>query len=394
MASIYKRGGNANRNGCYYVTYMVQPGVRRTVKGCRDRTATEAYARKLEADAFLRTHGVIDTAADRHAHAETTPLVVKDRNENVVGGHVADFYNNIVARATTETHATSRRSQVCRIIETCKAKQISQLTPSRVQSALQELRAKGLSYRTCNQHLGAIKQFSRWLWRDGRASEYALAHLAAYNEALDHRHDRRALTDEELRKLIEAAENGPELYGISGRDRAILYRIAAGTGFRRNEIRSLTQESFDLDVAPPTVTVEAAYSKHRRRDVQPIRRDLADLLRPWLAWKKPGHPIIETSEWNWDDSSKMIQADLATAKVPFKDARGRFADFHSLRHTYITNIGRLPVSLKTHQELARHSQPALTMRYTHTQLEDKVRALEALPAVKPAAENAAQNVAG
>ena len=157
--------------------------------------------------------------------------------------------------------------------------------------------------------------------------------------------------------------------------------LAAGTGFRRNEIRSMTRESFDLDANPPTITVEAAYSKHRRRDVQPIRRDLADLLRPWLAWKKPGRPVIETSIWNWDDSSRMIQADLKVAEVPFKDDRNRFADFHSLRHTYITNIGRLPVSLKTHQELARHSQPGLTMRYTHTQLEDKVRALEALPAV-------------
>ncbi len=75
--------------------------------------------------------------------------------------------------------------------------------------------------------------------------------------------------------------------------------------------------------------------------MQPIRRDLADLLRPWLVWKKSGRPIIEISIWNWDDSSKMIQADLAAAGVPLKDGRGRYADLHSLRHTYITNIGRL-----------------------------------------------------
>ena len=86
----------------------------------------------------------------------------------------------------------------------------------------------------------------------------------------------------------------------------------------------------------------------------------------------------------------MTETDLAAAGVPFKDERNRYADFHSLRHTYITNIGRLPVSLKTHQELARHSQPGLTMRYTHTQLEDKVRALEALPGVN-VAEDASQN---
>ena len=53
-------------------------------------------------------------------------------------------------------------------------------------------------------------------------------------------------------------------------------------------------------------------------------------------------------------------------------------------YTHITNIGRLPVSLKTHQELARHSEPSLTMRYTHARLDDKVKALEALPGVNPA----------
>ena len=68
--------------------------------------------------------------------------------------------------------------------------------------------------------------------------------------------------------------------------------MAAGTGFRANELRSLTPESFDLDADPPTVTVQAAYSKRRRDDVQPIRPDLADALRPWLASKAPGQPVF------------------------------------------------------------------------------------------------------
>ena len=258
----------------------------------------------------------------------------------------------------------------------------------------------GLSARSCTHYVRAIKQFSRWLWRDGRAPEYTLAHISGYNDAVDRRHDRRALTDAELAKLIAAAETGPELYGISGPDRAMLYRLAVGTGFRRNELRNLTPECFDLDSAPPTITVEAAYSKHRRRDVQPIRRDLADLVRPWLATRRKGRPVIDTSEWNWHRTAKMMRYDLKTAEVAFCDARGLYADFHSLRHTYITNIGRSGASMKTHQELARHSpsaklravslsngEPGLTMRCTHTQLEDKVRALETLPPANPAAAN-------
>ena len=379
MASIYKRGGKKNKNGCYYITYVARPGVRRTVKGCRDRASTETLAAKLERDALLRREGIIDTRDDQYSQAEATPLVIKNRKSDVAGGHAADFYGSLIAKGDTVKHAMTRRAHVCRIADLCKAKRISQLTPSKVQAALQALRGGGLSLQSCNHYLRSIKQFSRWLWRDGRAREHVLVHLAGFNARLDRRHDRRALTDEELRKLIGAAESGPVLFGFSGCDRAMLYRIAAGTGFRRNEIKSLTPESFDLDSDPPTITVEASYSKRRRRDVQPIRKDLAGLLRTWLAWKRPGLPVIDVSKWLWHRTSRMMRKDLDAAGVEYKDVSGRYADFHSLRHTYITNIGRLPVSMKTHQELARHCEPSLTMRYTHPQLEDKVRALEALP---------------
>ncbi len=63
MASIYRRKGR-NKNAPWYIAYYERPGLRRVVRGCSDKAATEAYARKLEADAMLRRRGVIDTKAD------------------------------------------------------------------------------------------------------------------------------------------------------------------------------------------------------------------------------------------------------------------------------------------------------------------------------------------
>jgi hypothetical protein len=40
------------------------------------------------------------------------------------------------------------------------------------------------------------------------------------------------------------------------------------------------------------VTVKAAYSQHRRDDVQPFRVELADTLRPWLASRPAGRPVF------------------------------------------------------------------------------------------------------
>jgi integrase len=63
--------------------------------------------------------------------------------------------------------------------------------------------------------------------------------------------DRRALTPEELSRVFQADERGHVDLKTTGPDRAALYRVAAGTGFRVNELRSLTPESFDLAAEPP-----------------------------------------------------------------------------------------------------------------------------------------------
>jgi integrase len=74
---------------------------------------------------------------------------------------------------------------------------------------------------------------------------------------VDRKHVRRPLSADEFAKLLRAAERGPELQRIGGRDRAMLYLLAAYTGYRRNEIGSLTVQSFDFESKPPTLTVAA-----------------------------------------------------------------------------------------------------------------------------------------
>jgi len=186
---------------------------------------------------------------------------------------------------------------------------------------------------------------------------------------------------------------------MAGRDRAALYLTAVGTGFRAGELKSLTPQSFDLDGDPPTVTVEASYSKRRRRDVQPIRRDLAEYLRSLLAEKPAGTPVFHVT----DNVAETLRKDLADARTAWinqartpdqreerdrsdflkdRDASGRVADFHSLRHTYVTRVVRSGASVKVAQDLARHSTPTLTLGvYTHLSVHDHAAALAALPCI-------------
>jgi hypothetical protein len=160
---------------------------------------------------------------------------------------------------------------------------------------------------------------------------------------------------------------------------------ACGTGFRASELASLLPESFDLTAEPPTATVAAAYTKNKRLAVQPLPPDVAEALRGYLAGRTPGQPVWPGT-WA-DDAADMLRIDLETAGVPYS-VEGPdgplYADFHALRHSYVALLDRAGLTLKMAMQLARHSDPKLTMaRYGRAALCDLGAAVEALPGLLP-----------
>jgi integrase len=119
------------------------------------------------------------------------------------------------------------------------------------------LRDEDLGQETIIHHIRAVRAFSRWLWRDGRAREHHLAHLTTSSSEGDRRHVRRALTLEEAARVVQAAESGRDILGMMGPDRAVLYALALGTGFRAEELLTLTPDRFELESYRPTVTARA-----------------------------------------------------------------------------------------------------------------------------------------
>jgi integrase len=376
MASVFKRKRDRQRRGAsWYVAYVNGDGKRKTVKGCPDKAATEAMARKLESEADLRRRGIIDVKTDGYASHEAKPLT----------DHLEAWRAYLLGKGDSKRHANEGHARVVKLMTLAKATRLSDLTLARIQAALASLRGRGLALRTVHHHTRLVKNFTKWAWRDGRTRDDLLAHLQPPdNPESDRRRIRRALTVAELERLVSAAECGPIRRGLAGADRAMLYRIAAGTGYRSEELQSLTPEAFDLDGSYPTVTVEAGVSKRRRRDVQPIQAALASMLRPWVAGKANGQPIFPVDRWAILEAFK---ADLRDAGVEYETAEG-IADFHAVRHSYVTALAKSNAPVKIVQSLARHSTPVLTLGvYTHLGLYDQAPALDALPDLtKPAPE--------
>ena len=137
-----------------------------------------------------------------------------------------------------------------------------------------------LGHKTYNHYLQAIESFSNWLVSRRLIVSNPLVGMTRQNTEADVRHQRRALTPEEFEKLLDSArKSGMEIQCFDGEQRARIYTLSFMTGLRRKEIASLTSASFDLDAKPATLTVAAACSKHRRKDILPLHPELVELLR-------------------------------------------------------------------------------------------------------------------
>jgi integrase len=262
--------------------------------------------------------------------------------------------------------------------------------PAATAAALVALRSRGMSAKAANHYLAAIQQFSRWLTRSKRVASDPLEELKPSNAEADRRRERRVLSVEDLRKMIHAARNSPVSFrGLSGRDRAALYGTALGTGFRAEEISCLTPGHFQLTGNNPNVYLSAGETKNGRAVEQPIPVELAAELREYLA-DQPDREPVWPGTW-YQRAADMIRIDLEAACVPFV-IEGRdgplYADLHALRHSFVALLDQSGASLREAMQLARHSDPKLTMRvYGRLRLQDLGNAIGRLPSLSPSGTN-------
>ena len=357
MASIFKRKRRVKlpngktviqQSAKWHIKFIDADGIERRAVGFKDKTASQQLAAKLEKEAELARAGIVD----RYKEHRTRPLLQ----------HLEDFRQSLLARGNTAKHANQVTSRAKRIVEGCQFKTWTDISASKVQGYVADLRNRpdGISAQTFNFYLKDIKQFCRWMVQDRRASESPLEHLKGLNVRTDRRHDRRALEPDEVRRLLEATRAAGPRFGMDGYQRVMLYRLAVETGLRRNELKTLTVGSFDFDNL--TVKVEAAYSKHRREDVLPLRKETATAFRSFLTGKLPTARVFNMP----DKTAKMFRADLADTGIPYVDDSGRYRDFYCLRHTTGSLLAASGVHPKVVQSIMRHSDINLTMsRYTH-----------------------------
>lgn len=388
----YSKNGKSRQSRNYYIDFKDHNEIRHRIPAYPDLKLTQELESKLaKLVAAAQLGDSPEPALVRWL--ESMPLKMRERLIKIglidthrasaakpVERHLEEWQRSLEDKGTTAKQARLVVGRARRVLVQANATKLSQIDGAGVQRAVASIcESEGLGAQTFNFYLNAAKQFTRWLENEGRISHNPIRHLERRDVKTDRRHDRRALTPDECRALLQAtASQAGESWGMTGPARALLYRLALETGLRSNELRSLTVADFTFK-GSPVVRVRAAYAKNRRTDELPLRAETAALVKAWCKSKLPTAPVFENMPVS-DYTAKMLRADLEAAGVPYKDADGRVADFHALRHTFVSSFANNGnVNLSVAQRLARHSTPILTARYTHVSAASERAALEALP---------------
>jgi len=290
--------------------------------------------------------------------------------------HLADYRQSM---GDVTKHARVTHACLVKLFSDCKFVFWSDIQASRLYNHLTRLRTKReIAQRTFNSRLKAAKAFCNWMVQDRRAGESSIAHLRPL-QITEREIIRRALEQDELLRLLETTAKGPVRFGMTGFERYLLYRFAAETGLRANEVRSLTVTDYDFENM--TVTLKAGSSKHKRQDVQFLRSNTAALLREFFQNKTPKAKAFGgTYSKLTDRTADMVREDLADAGIDYQDEAGRVFDFHSLRHqtgSMLAQYGVHPADAKAHM---RHSDINLTLKYyTHLRRGAEIETAAKLP---------------
>jgi integrase len=373
----------------YRSTWRVEYRWNRMAKrfdGFDDERTAEYFARELQGIVECKKLGHTPGPAQKKWF-KNQPLKVRERladmglfskpevvDSKPIADLLRDFSPILRENGATKKQADLNRNRLKHIIDGAKIESWQQFNKKTVLAFLMDLHDKGMSKQTYKFYVGIAKRFGTWLQEELGLSEMPVKGLKAMKivRDRDQKHPRRALTKDEAQRLLHAAKEGPERFGLSGHDRYMLYKLAMQTGLRRNELRALKVSSFKLKALQVEVPGKTTKSGHNA--TQPLRADTAKEIARYLVGKSWNEPIWTIT----DKSAVMMQQDCEAAKIKYETDDG-FADFHALRHTFGTFLALAGVHPKRAQKLMRHSDIRLTMGYyTHLTGEEH-KAVESLP---------------
>jgi integrase len=323
----------------------------------------------------------------------------------LVAAYLADLKPRVVER-----HHAQVAARLARVVAKLPDIRVRDLRLTTITSLRAEAISAGCGNRSSNLVADSVCACLRWGTESGLIAANPLARLKRLPEAGHERRRRRALSEDEIARMLAAADADDRRcagrFEVEERVRIPqrpLFQFLVETGARFGEARLLTWGAVDL--ANRLVVFRAQTTKTRRQRAIPIRVEVAEGLRALQALHARALGRLPTSNepvflspdgapWGRPTTNigRILHRVLRRAGIVRVDAEGQRVDVHALRHTCATRLARRGVGLAVTQRMLGHADPKLTARvYTHLGTEDlraAVDGVRAMGAPQRAAESA------
>lgn len=233
--------------------------------------------------------------------------------------------------------------------------------------------ARGLSPRSVQRRLSAVRSFYEFLVRENRAEANPRSGVLR-NPAHDVRAPKatrrlpETLDPDQMARLLEV----PPGDSFVMRDRAIM-ELLYSSGLRLAELVGLNEK--DLDLKDRTVRVKGKGNKER---IVPVGSIAAEVLSKWLreraAVAKPDETALFVGRGGKRLGPRAIQTRVA--HWARRQGLGVHVYPHLFRHSFATHLLESSRELRGVQELLGHADISTTQVYTHLDFQHLARIYE------------------
>jgi len=281
--------------------------------------------------------------------------------------HIEDYLRFCQYEEQSEVFIKIKGSQLRRMVALTGARTLSDFTFSSVSSALQSLKDKGRSARTLNQNRTSLTGWLSWCVRQKLLDGHELGQLPRLNEDVDRRRERRAATEDELRRFFD----------VLPPKRLVVFKATVYTGLRRSEMNQI--ERRDIDLEAKLLTVRAVAGKKRKPASLPLHEEMVTMLKSHIKDMAPNDKVFAPVP-----KMTTYRRDLERAGIAYQDENGHYLDYHALRSTHTTMLLRTGVPPAIARRLTRHSSvQTLEKYYDKLGLNDAQNVVNRLPKLGP-----------
>ncbi|MCC6680475.1 MAG: hypothetical protein IT445_06180 [Phycisphaeraceae bacterium] len=189
----------------YHAKYRDGSGIiRKVATKCRTREAAMQRLAELERDAEKVRSGVLTSEQERAREHQQVPLAE----------HIVDYLEHLKTklvrgRPVSPHHIQNVKHNLDRVVTECQLASLSDLEPQGIGRWMTLKLSEGVAPATINRCVAAVKALCAWCYDNQRLSTNPLTRLKKLNEQDDKRRKRRALSPDELQRLLTAARLRP-----------------------------------------------------------------------------------------------------------------------------------------------------------------------------------------